>query len=146
MRKYTDRKFLAATLFIASTFSCSLFAAPRSYPMSCRGGAGTLGLTTNNNSAVFYFLKASGPAGVGLQPGQCAWLDRAIGSGEPPCIQQYNTNGTAWIFPDRKQDSYFSSATGEHWLRDLLSSSKYVTFQAYNPGTGACFVITRVGA
>jgi hypothetical protein len=145
MRNYSDNTFLAATLFIASTFSWSAWAAPRSFPITCRGGAGTLRLTTMTNNAVFNFIKSSGPASAGLQPGECAWLDRAVGAGEPSCIQQYSTNATAWIFPDRQQDSYFSSDTGNHWLRDLLSDSKYVTFQAYNPHSGACMVITRVG-
>jgi hypothetical protein len=145
MRNYSDNHFLATALLIVSSFSWSAWAAPRSFPITCRGGAGTLRLKTITNNAVFHFMKSSGPASAGLQPGECAWLDRAVGAGEPSCIQQYNTNATAWIFPDKKQDSYFSSGAEDHWLGDLLSDSKHVTFQAYNPHSGACIVITRVG-
>ena len=145
MRKHTYIKFLAGTLFLASNLSWSALAVPRSYPITCRGGDGSLVLTTINNNASFYFIKSSGPASDGLQPGQCAWLERAVGVSEPSCIQQYNTNAIARIFPGKKEESYFSSATGSHWLKDLLSDSNYVTFQAYNPHSGACMVITRVG-
>ena len=129
---------------IFSLLSTSAFAA-QTYPLSCRGGGGTLGLISSENAAVFYFSKTSGPAGAGLQPGQCAWVDRAIGTGEPPCLKQSNTNAVAWIFPAQRAQSYFSSSTGEHWTRSMLDGSFYQTFQAYNPGDGGCFVVTRVG-
>lgn len=145
MRNFSERHFLAATLFVVSSFSWAASAAPRSFPITCRGGAGSLRLTTMTNNAVFTFTKASGPARDGLQPGECAWLDRAVGAGEPSCIQQYSVSATAVIYPDKKQDSSFSSGLQDHWLNDLLSDSAYVTFQAYNPHSGACMVITRVG-
>jgi hypothetical protein len=145
MSKYTSDKFLSAILFLGFTLGGSALAVPRSHPITCRGGDGSLVLTTSNNNATFNFIKSSGPASDGLQAGQCAWHDRAVGAGEPSCIQQYNTNATARIFPGRKEDSDFSSATGRHWLKDLLSDSNYVTFQAYNPHSGACLVVTRVG-
>ncbi len=145
MRKLTHQNFFTATLVLASSLSLTALAVPRSSPITCRGGDGSLVLTTGNNNAVFHFMKSSGPASDGLLPGQCAWLDRAVGAGEPSCIQQYNTNATAVIFPGKKEESSFSSATGSHWLKDLLSDSNYVTFKAYNPHSGACIVITSVG-
>lgn len=145
MTKFFQKILMTGTLFLAANLGGSSWAVPRSFPIKCRGGAGTLRLTTGTNNAAFHFLKSSGPADEGLEPGQCAWLDRAVGEGEPSCIQQYNTNATAWIFPGKKEDSYFSSDTGNHWLKDLLAETQYVTFQAYNPHSRACLVITRVG-
>ncbi len=126
-------------------------AAPTTYPLSCRGGGGTLGLATTDNSALFYFTKSNGPAASGLQPGQCSWQDRPIAAtGEPTCLKQSYPGAVAWIFPaaGERGRSYFSSPTGSHWMRDLLDASKFVTFQVYNPGGGSsgdCFIVTRVG-
>ncbi len=145
MKNFSANTFLTATLLFSAAFSGAAWAVPPSLPIICRGGAGSLRLSTSNNNAAFHFSKTSGPASEGLEPGQCAWRDRAVGGSEPSCIQQYNTNATAWIFPGKKEDSYFTSDIGKHWLKDLLSESQYVTFQAYNPHSGACIVITRVG-
>ncbi len=118
---------------------------PQSYPLVCRGGAGTLGYNTDQGgSAVFYFARTSGPAGAGLAPGQCAWVDRAVGQSEPSCVRQSNVSvAAAWIFPGNLGGSYFNSA-GAPWLRSMLSSAQFQTFQAYNPGNN-CFVVTRLG-
>ena len=143
---------LFSVLFVLTCASAAQ--AEITYPLTCRGGGGangaggTLGLSTIDNSAVLYFAKAGGPAGSGLAPGQCAWQDRAISeTGEPPCLKQYNPGAVAWIFAadSKRSQSYLSSTTGSHWMRDLLDSGKYVTFQAYNPGNGGCFVVTRLG-
>jgi len=114
-----------------------------SYPMVCRGGSGTLGYQGDTKSAVFYFQKSAGPAGQGLAPGFCSWRDRAIGQNEPPCLRQVNVNATAWLFPGQMQNAYFTS-TQAPWLREMLKSSTFQTFQVYNPGNN-CFVVTRLG-
>ncbi|HYX31548.1 MAG TPA: hypothetical protein VE954_00450 [Oligoflexus sp.] len=126
--------------------------AQQTYPLTCRGGGSgtsglTLGLSTQDNSALVYYTKAPGSTPAGLAPGQCSWQDRAIGPNEPPCLRQRNPGAVAWIFasPAQRPNSYYSSSSGEHWLRDLLDSNKYITFQAYNPGDGNCFVVTRLG-
>ena len=123
-------------------------AAPQSYPMQCRGG-GSIGLVTSNRTAVMYFGKAPNKASLGLGVGQCAWLDRAIGQNEPPCIQQSNTTATAWITANNLPSStaltsthYQPNEARSQWMRNLLSTSNYYTFYAYNPGTGGCFVMT----
>ena len=126
-------------------------AAPTSYPLTCRGGGGTLGLATTDNSASFYFTKSNGPAASGLEPGQCSWQDRAISAtAEPTCLKQSVPGAVAWIFAAQaeRSRSYVSSPTGTHWMRDLLEANKFVTFQVYNPGNatiGSCFVVTRIG-
>lgn len=123
-------------------FSSSALWAAQSYPMSCRGGDGTLGYAPYK--AMFYFSKSSGPARNGLQPGQCSWMDRAIGPNEPTCLEQNGVNDVAWIFPAKRAQSYFTSANGS-WLRGMLDASHYQTFQVYNPGTSGCFIVTKVG-
>jgi hypothetical protein len=120
----------------------------QSYPLQCRGGV-TIGLVASTKSAVVYYAKAPHRAGAGLAPGQCAWMDRAIGAGEPPCLQQNNVNAVAWITSNNMPSS--RAATSTHfqpnetrveWMRKLLSTDEYMTFYAYNPGNGGCFVVT----
>ena len=135
--------FLVATLITGFFAAGAVLAAPRSYPMVCRGGGGTLGYSGSGQTALFYFRKAPGPVGNGLNAGECAWLDRSIGAREPTCLKQRGVEVAAWIFPNQLQNSYFSS-TAAPWIRKLLSSSQYQTFQVYNPGND-CFVVTRVG-
>jgi hypothetical protein len=136
---------LAAFALVAS--SGASFAA-QSYPMQCRGG-GTIGLVTATKSAVMYFGRAPNRAADGLGVGQCAWLDRAIGTGEPSCLQQSNVNAVAWITGNNLPSSQALTSTHfqpneprVQWMRSLLSSASYQTFYAYNPGNGGCFVVT----
>lgn len=136
------------TLFFAFfALSSGAFAA-QSYPMQCRGG-GSIGLSAANNTAYMYFGKAPNKASQGLGVGQCAWLDRAIGPNEPPCIQQNAVGATAWITANNVPSStaltsthYQPNSPRAQWMRNLLSSDNYYTFQAYNPGTGGCFIMT----
>lgn len=136
MRKY----WMVLTLAVVSGLAS---AAPQSYPLVCRGGGGTLGYNSQYSAALLYFQKASGPAGAGLAPGQCSWVDRAIGPNEPTCVRQQSAAANAWIFPGNLAASYFTSDQAP-WLRTLLKSNAYQTFQVYNPGNN-CFVVTRLG-
>lgn len=131
-------------LLFSATFLAEPLLAQRSYPMTCRGGGATLGFDSSRATALLYFAKASGPAGVGLAPGQCSWIDRAIGPNEPTCLAQAGVVTAAWIFPGNLSGSYFNS-TNAPWLRGLLRSDVYQTFQVYNPGNGNCFVVSRLG-
>ncbi len=135
-------KFLILiAIVLGSVVTLSTEAAPQSYPLVCRGGAGTLGYGAG--AALYYFRKAPASVGHGLNPGECSWVDRPIGAGEPPCLRQTGVQANAWIFPDQLQSSYFTSQNAP-WLRTLLKSHAYQTFQVYNPGQG-CFVVTRLG-
>jgi hypothetical protein len=136
------------TFLVLASLTATAQAAPQSSPRQCRGG-GTIGLATATKTAVMYFAKTSGPAGNGLAPGQCAWLDRAIGAGEPPCIQQSNVNAVGWITANNLPSAQALTSTHfqpneprVQWMRSLLATTNYQTFYAYNPGTGGCFVMT----
>ena len=61
------------------------FAGPASrpdFPIRCRGGRGMA--SSQGTMLVVTFEKTEHPAAQGLQPGQCAWLDRAMRQNEPP--------------------------------------------------------------
>jgi len=54
---------------------------PAGFPLRCLGKAGMA--STSGPYLIVNFIPANGPAGEGLQPGQCAWLDRALWPNEP---------------------------------------------------------------
>jgi hypothetical protein len=139
-------KFLGLSAIVLGGLltSATASAIPKTYPLVCRGGAGTLGLNSQNSTGLFYFQKAAGPAGAGLSVGQCSWVDRAIGANEPTCLKQTGVVAAAWIFPNNLGQSYMSS-TNAPWLRSLLQAGTFQTFQVYNPGNTDCFVVTRLG-
>lgn len=79
------------------------------FPLRCRGKSGMA--SSEGTLLVVTFAKTDHPAAQGLQPGQCAWLDRAVRPNEPARIDvplpsagaarngvaQINAGGT-WTF------------------------------------------------
>ena len=99
----------------------------REYPLNCRGGAGlvfdTLLVEPDSNRVRLMLTFAanttpSGLEGQGLQPGSCAWVDRALSDAEPRRIQL--TIGT-------------SDSAPQQTVRD---SGMYWGFLAYNGDSG----------
>lgn len=73
---------------------------PPTYQMLCRGGNPGLHFTTTNTGVgpnreqiVTYEIgftpsrQAAGPRGIGLEPGQCSWIDRPVNEKEPYLIR-----------------------------------------------------------
>jgi hypothetical protein len=54
------------------------------FPIRCRGARGMA--SSQGTMLVVTFAKTEHPAAQGLQPGQCAWLDRAMRPNEPAHI------------------------------------------------------------
>jgi hypothetical protein len=99
----------------------------REYPLNCRGGAGlvfdTLLVAPDSNRVrlILTFAANTTPSGLegqGLQPGSCAWVDRALSDAEPRRIQL--TIGT-------------SDSAPQQTVRD---SGMYWGFLAYNGDSG----------
>lgn len=72
-----------AKLVLLGVFTAILATAqaPPDYPLWCRGAAGMA--SANGKNLVITFKVSNQPAGQGLQPGQCAWLDRGFRPNEP---------------------------------------------------------------
>jgi hypothetical protein len=72
---------------------------PPDYPMWCRGSAGMA--EANGNTLIVVFKEGTQPAGQGLPPGVCSWLDRGLRPGEPNRIVDVRpTAGEARIKAD----------------------------------------------
>ncbi|HEY0378210.1 MAG TPA: toll/interleukin-1 receptor domain-containing protein [Pyrinomonadaceae bacterium] len=67
---------------------------PESYELRCRGG-GEMKLSldapggSGRRMLRIRFKRGSKPATAGLSPGECAWVDRAVGGDEPDTIIRY---------------------------------------------------------
>lgn len=88
------RIFFGAVLVMAS-FVSLVQAAPQSYPLVCKGGAGSsLRIIPygDGTKLKFYFKKSPRGATSGLSKGTCAWLDRGISSNESNSLSMYFEN------------------------------------------------------
>jgi hypothetical protein len=138
------------------TLSTPSSSEPTSYPLVCRGG-GFLQFDFTSRSNVsakpqlwITFDKASSGAGMNhenvgwLEPGQCTWLDRTVGTNEPDRIAirepLFNLSdfGISWT---SGQVSGIGSALS--YLNVLQSADYLQTFQVYNDGQGN-FIVTGI--
>jgi len=108
---------------------------PQSYPLVCRGGESlTIGIAPGERNIGFIFTRGTKPAGEGLAPGECSWVDRGMYPNEPDRLSQH------------VEDSSTSLKVGgelspeNKWLDELHSSEKYWTFQVHNNGNGQLIV------
>ena len=109
----------------------------REFPLNCRGGGGlvfdTLLVVADSDRVRLMLTFAanatsSGPEGQGLEPGSCAWVDRALSDAEPRRIQfaigtadstprqTVRDSGMYWGFLAHNSDSGYISGVGyRHW-------------------------------
>ncbi|MCQ6563992.1 hypothetical protein [Paenibacillus mendelii] len=98
----------------------------QSFPLLCRGG-GTMSFRSHAgdvqgtfNILGLFFNKGTRPAGLGLAPGECSWLDRGMSNNEPDILQQ----------------NVPSNVMSAPWFIDLRDPGKYWTFHVYNTNQG----------
>ncbi|MDQ2938274.1 MAG: hypothetical protein M3R67_12330 [Acidobacteriota bacterium] len=101
------------------------------YPLMCRGG-GTLvtGIAPGERNIGFSFTRGSKPAGEGLAPGECSWMDRGMYTNEPDRLSQH---------VEDTSDSLKVGGTlapENRWYEELHSSDSYWTFMVSNNGRG----------
>ena len=84
MRKHT----LHMAAFLLAVIGFGDAVGQSNFPLRCRGPLNYAVGTGQQTTVVFFAKNASraGDNGVSLQPGTCAWNDRAVTSGEPTKI------------------------------------------------------------
>ena len=109
------------------------------FPMWCQGTADMA--STSESNVIVDFAAADGPAGDGLQPGQCSWLDRALQTNEPTRIVEHVgspaearniaqriDNGETWTFWVFNVGRFFHGTAQVHGTQ----SHKPVAFDSDN--------------
>jgi hypothetical protein len=82
MRKSASLCLLAGlALMLSGSQSAMAQPRPQDFPLRCHGKQGMA--STSGANLIINFAPSDGPAGRGLDPGECSWLDRALRSSEP---------------------------------------------------------------
>jgi hypothetical protein len=131
--------------------------ASTSYPLVCRGG-GDMGfvylpsLSSSSSPAQIHILFTPGAEGVGearenvaiLQPGQCAWLDRALAPDEPEriVIMEPLFNADAFLI-NWSANKVARPGPFLPYLSALQDSDSLQEFSVYNDGNGD-FIATAI--
>jgi hypothetical protein len=104
------------------------------FPLQCRGG-GQANMKYDSDEKTIYarFRPAPGPAGNGLAPGQCSWLDRAFRPGEPSQICQRNITRINFFWG--ASGGYTIFAPEAAWVYNMPHQNLLVTVNVYNEGT-----------
>lgn len=102
---------------------------PTSYPLLCRGTPGLNVMVRPTRVGLLIFERSAGPATAGLEPGQCAWIDRAVSASEPNVIAHTVPEGA-----DREAPYL--------WPEVLQDPSRYWRFEVYNNRRGD-LVVTK---
>jgi hypothetical protein len=104
---------------------------PEDYPLVCRGGGGlVVGIAPGERNIGFIFVHGTKPAGEGLAPGECSWVDRGMYPNEPDSVSQHVEEGS---------DSLKVGGTlapENRWYEELHSADSYWTFMVSNNGRG----------
>jgi hypothetical protein len=105
------------------------------FPLQCRGG-GQVNMVYDSVATTVF---VPGPAGNGLAPGQCSWLDRAFRSGEPwqICSRDITKAKFFWA-PGGRYTVWFPEA---EYVYNLLYDQFLVTVNVYNEGQ--CMHVVR---
>ena len=137
-----------ALLALLMTFSAISFADPVSYPLECRGSnQSNLTFGMMGNALSLSFVKSTKPASMGLNPGECSWLDRGLHPDEPNLMFQASNgatvspsiqfNGTGKITQILTNPV---SGSMEIWFKELMIPTNYWVFEIYNSGKGYYWV------
>ena len=104
---------------------------PEDYPLVCRGGGGlVVGIAPGERNIGFIFVHGTKPAGEGLAPGECSWVDRGMYSNEPDSVSQHVEEGSESLKVGG------TLAPENRWYEELHSADNYWTFMVSNNGRG----------
>jgi len=104
---------------------------PEDYPLVCRGGGSlVIGIAPGERNIGFVFTRGTKPAGQGLAPGECSWVDRGMYPSEPDRVSQHVEEGSESLKVGGKL------APENRWFEELHSADKYWTFMVSNNGRG----------
>jgi len=110
---------------------CKAAPTPEDYPLVCRGGGGlVVGIAAGERNIGFIFVRGTKPAGEGLAPGECSWVDRGMYPSEPDSVSQHVEEGSDSLKVGG------TLAAENRWYEELHSADNYWTFMVSNNGRG----------
>lgn len=147
----TLARWLLAAALAALALPAGTAAAQTTYVMTCRGGGGMVAVAGQRVSQPQVFVEitfARAHQGAGTQapgPGQCAWIDRGVGSNEPDKLI-YTDTSVSWTQTrcTGGRCAVHTPSRGVTALMNAAASGGTFQVHAYNDRKGR-FVVTRVG-
>ena len=130
------RIFLSTLLFVGLALaifqsSSASNVTPEDYPLVCRGGGSLVtGIAPGEGNIGFSFTRGTKPAGDGLAPGECSWVDRGMYPNEPDRVSQHLEAGSESLKVGG------TLAPENRWYEELHSADNYWTFMVSNNGRG----------
>jgi hypothetical protein len=127
----------------------------QSYPLTCQiGQQNQVYFLLGYSAAAVTFQQANAPASSGVQPGFCAWADRAFHPGELSCLNVLSLGSIPILGLQNgrvSRASFDGSTPGKILNQAINGPTKSITFMVANNGgagisgaTGNCFQITNV--
>ncbi len=125
-------------VYVAADFA-EAQAAPRSYPMTCRGGGQMRSrvIMHKNGRATLAIRFQKGTAGAGTRApsaGQCTWIDRGMRPGEPRVLKLWISNVASIKFYCRQGRCRFAGSTNRNlnYLMKAVQNGSPFQVHAYN--------------
>lgn len=125
-------------------------AAQTSYVMSCRSGgnmqatAGVRGEDPYVFAQIRYMRGSAGAAVIPPSPGECTWIDRGVGTGEPSTILFVDTSTAAVSTFCKAGDCRVStSSLGVQKLMNFVKNQQAFQVHVYNNGSGQ-MIVTKI--
>src|SRR5260370_6550948 len=113
----------------------------QSYALVCRGSANleidTADTAPGEENIGFVFTRGTKPAGEGLGPGECSWVDRGMHDDEPDRLSQHVSSKAGPNLP--YEGPRLLPIHTKPWS-ELHSPDKYWTFMVYNDRQGQLIV------
>ena len=122
-----------------------------SFPFTCKIGTMNAASWTAPNSAEVTFSRSKGPASSGLQPGECAYSNRAVKASEPDLFCPFKATTLQMGFhgtPANRAPSVFGGPGSVLLAAAVSGPTKLMNFMVHNGGEGPdgpCFVIDHFG-
>ncbi len=125
-----------------TTSSTPAQAAPKSYVLMCKGGAGmSLDYRSTGDTLIINFKAGTSSGENGVSSGSCTWVDRGFRSGEPKRLCQYGVNDLRFIMNSRNKVTRLTSAKAPYVKK--IRSGRSFQVRAYN--NGSCMKVTNPG-
>lgn len=141
-------KRVSLILALASVLpvTASAPASAQSYPFTCQIGTMN-GMAVGGGHAALTFTRSNGPAASGLQPGQCAFSDRAVKSSEPNSLCFPGTVTAIQFSGSTVVKGFFTAFSGPGssvMQSGVFGPTKLMNFTVHNDG-GGCMAVDSFG-
>lgn len=116
------RKSVILAGIVAATLGSQSDVRAQSYPFVCRGPLTVEFGQNEQPTLIMTFARARKPATEGVDPGTCAWMDRAVRSDEPTCLAHSPRDVRVRLLRETPSSSRPSGGAAETFRPDVTGT------------------------